>query len=567
MLKKGFPFLHWRFSKGDIRADLVAGLTVALVLIPQSMAYAELAGLPPWVGLYAAFLPVILGGLWGSSNHLQTGPVAMISLLTASVLGPLAVAGSPEYILLAAQLAFMIGIVWMLVAALRLTFVINFISRPVIEGFVHAGAIIIATSQLGKIMGIEMVRGDHYLTELFALFGQMDQLNGTSLLIGCISLGALLLGRRFFPKAPIALVVVAASTAMVYLLGLSDPERVARPLAIVGQIPSGIPRLVLAVPGGSDLIRLLPGTLVIAFVGFMEMGSVTRALAARSRQKLNLNQEMIGQTIASFGSAFSGGFPVSGSLSRSALNYSLGARSGLSAVFTGLFVLGFLLAFTRFLHFLPQTVLAAIIISAVLRLLNFKHLWHYMVVNKADGVAAFGCFFATLLFAPHLDKGIVFGASISILIHLYRMMRPHVALLGRHPDGAMRDADLHRLETDPNLPAIRLDGRLFFANASYFEEVVYSTCERFPKARYLAVVCNGINAIDASGTEMLKGVATQLEDNGVQLLFVGVKNQVMDVMHRSGLVRAVGEENIFGSFDRAQQAIYARLPSDLNYTI
>jgi len=227
----------------------------------------------------------------------------------------------------------------------------------------------------------------------------------------------------------------------------------------------------------------------------------------------------------------------------------------------------FLLAFTRFLHFLPQAVLAAIIISAVLRLLNFKQLWHYMVVNKADGVAAFGCFFATLLFAPHLDKGIVFGASISILIHLYRMMRPHVALLGRHPDGAMRDAEVYNLKVDSNLPAIRLDGRLFFANASYFEEVVYSTCERFPKAHYLALVCNGVNEIDASGTEMLKGVAAQLGDNGMQLLLVGVKKQVMDVMRRSGLVREVGEENIFGSFERAQQAIYARLPSDLSYTI
>ncbi len=568
MLKRYFPFLAWfPMRPSDLRADLLAGLTVALVLIPQSMAYAELAGLPPWVGLYAAFLPVILGGLWGSSNHLQTGPGATISLLTASVLGPLAMANSPEYILLAVQLAFIVGVLWLIMAMLHFTFVINFISRPVIEGFLHAGAIIIFTSQLGNIMGVETVRGDHYIAELAALFGQLDQINGMSLLMGGLSLGILLIGHRWFPRIPVAVIVVVASTGLVYLLGLSDPEHMTNPLIIVGQISPGIPRPVLAIPGWHNLIRLLPGALVIALVGFIEMSSVARALAARSGQKLNLNQETIGQAVASFGSAFSGGFPVNGSFSRSALNFSMGARSGLSAVFTGIFVLVFLLVFTRLLHFLPQTVLAAIIISAVLRLLNFKQLWHYMVVNKADGFSAFGCFFATLLFAPHLEKGIIFGASISIFIHLYRMMRPHVALLGLHPDGAMRDADLHGLETDPNLPAIRIDGRLFFANVSYFEEQVYATCERFPEAHYIAVVFNGINEIDASGTEMLKEVASQLKDNGVQLLFVGVKSQVLDVMHRSGLVRVVGEDNLFGSYDRARKAIYTRLPYNLSYTI
>ncbi len=567
-LKKYLPFLRWfPVNREILRADVVAGLTVALVLIPQSMAYAELAGLPPWVGLYAAFLPVILGALWGSSNHLQTGPVAMIALLTASVLGPLAVPGSTEYVLLAAELAFLIGLVWLLVGVLHLTFVVNFLSRPVIEGFVHAGAIIIATSQFGKIFGIDLGRGDHYLTDLVGMAGQLDSVNGISLAMGTAALACLLLGRRFLPRAPVALIVVAISTAAVYFLGLSDPERFSRPLEIVGRIPSGIPKPVLAIPSGRDLVALFPGALTIAFVGFMEMCSVARALAARSRQKLNLNQEMVGQALASFGSAFSGGLPVSGSFSRSALNYSSGAKTGLGAVFSGVFVLLFLLFFTRFLGFLPKAVLAAIIVSAVLRLMNFRQLWHYMVVNKADGLAAFGCFFATLLFAPHLDKGIVFGASISILIHLYRMMRPHVALLGLHPDGSMRDADLHNLEIDPNLPAIRLDGRLFFANASYFEEMVYAACERFPHARYLAIVCSGINEIDASGTEMLKEVADQLKHNGVQMLFVDVKAQVMEVMRLSGLDREVGEENMFATFEKARREIYARLPSDLTYSI
>jgi SulP family sulfate permease len=568
MLKKYLPFLRWfPMQRDNFRADLIAGLTVALVLIPQSMAYAELAGLPPWVGLYSAFLPVIIGGLWGSSNHLQTGPVAMIALLTASVLAPLAGAGSVEYTVLAAKLAFMVGIIWALVTALRLTFVINFLSRPVIEGFVHAGALIIATSQLGKILGIEMEQGTHYLSDLFAMLSRLGDLHVPSLVIGGGALLLLIVGQRYFPRIPTALLVVVGGTAAVYFLGLSDSERPDGPVAIVGAVPAGLPKPVFAVPGFGDALNLLPGALVIAFVGFMEMASVARALAARSRQKLNLNQEMAGQTLASIGSAFSGGFPVSGSFSRSALSFSSGAKTGLNAIFTGLFVMVFLLFFTGYLHFLPKAVLAAIIMSAVIRLINFKHLWHYMQVNKADGIAAFGTFGATLLFAPHLEKGIILGASISIFIHLYRMMRPHVALLGLHPDGAMRDADLHNLEIDSNLPAIRLDGRLFFANASYFEENVYAVCERFPEARYVAVVCNGINEIDASGTEMLKEVTAQLKANGVQLLFVGVKKQVKDVMHLSGLDREVGEENFFGTFEAARTEIYVRLPSNMTYAI
>ena len=567
-MNKIFPFLAWfPLSKGNLRTDLVAGLTVALVLIPQSMAYAELAGLPPWIGLYAAFLPVILGGLWGSSNHLQTGPVAMISLLTASIVGSLAAAGSSDYIQLAAKLAFLIGVLWFLAGLLRLAFIINFVSRPVIEGFIHAGAVIIATSQLGKVMGIQMAGGDHYLTSLWNMLGRLNEVNGMSLALGGTALALLLAGRRYAPKLPVALIVVVLSAALVYLFGLSDAGRFQQPLAIVGQIPAGIPKPVLAVPLGREILDLLPGALTIAFVGFMEMSSVARALAVRSRQKLDLNQEMVGQAAAAFGSALSGGFPVSGSFSRSALNYAVGARSGLSALFTGLFVMIFLLGFTQFLYYLPKTVLAAIIISAVVHLVNFRKLWHFFVVNKADGVASFATFIGTLVLAPHLEKGILLGASLSILIHLYRMMRPHVVVLGEDTDGTLRDAALRGLEVDQNLPSIRLDEQLFFANVSYFEEMIHRACEQYPQARYLAIVCDGINDIDVSGTEMLKDVVGQLDHHGVQLLLIGVKSPVMGVMKSSGLDEVVGAENIFSNYAQARKEIYSRLPSDMTYTI
>lgn len=566
--KKLFPFLSWfPISRTSLRCDFLAGLTVAFVLIPQSMAYAELAGLPPWLGLYASFLPVILGGLWGSSNHLQTGPVAMISLLTASVLGAMAATGSAEYIRLAAILSFLIGGVWLLVSVFRLSFIINFVSRPVIEGFVHAGAVIIATSQLGKVLGIQMTGGAHYLSSLGNLLTRLGETSLISVAMGGGALVLLLAGRKWVPKFPTALVVVVLSAVLVYLFGLNDPARVSSPLVIVGEIPSGIPKPLVTVPSWRELLDLLPGALTIAFVGFMEMSSVARALATRSRQKLNLDQEMTGQAFAAFGSAFSGGFPVSGSFSRSALSFAVGARTGLSAVFTGLFVMIFLLGLTRFLYFLPKTVLAAIIIAAVLNLMNFRKLWNYYKVNRADGLASFVTFFTTLLLAPHLEKGIVIGASLSILIHLYRMMRPHIVLLGRHTDGRLRDAKIHGLDVDSNLPAIRLDEQLFFANSAYFEERIIQTSELFVDAHYLAIVCDGINEIDVSGTDMLKDVAGQLKHHETQLLLIGVKSQVMNVMKLSGLDALIGGENIFPDYDSARKEIYSRLPSDITYAI
>jgi SulP family sulfate permease len=566
--KKLLPFLSWfPMERAGVRADLLAGLTVALVLIPQSMAYAELAGLPVWAGLYAAFIPVILGGLWGSSHHLQTGPGATMGLIIAAVLMPLAAAGSAEYVNLAVQLGFLVGIIWALIAIFRLGFIINFLSRPVIEGFINAGGILIAVSQVGKILGIPLSRSDHMLGDIVELFRQLDAVNVSSVLIGTISLALLLLGRRYIPKVPVALIIASLATVAVYVLGLSDPARTANPLAIVGAIPAGLPKPVWPVPDLGNTLKLLPGAFIFAFVGFMETCSVARGIAARSHQKLNVNQEAVGQALASFGAAFSGGQPINGSFSRSALNFASGARSGLAAVFTGLFVLIFLLLCTPFFYYLPKTVLAAIIISAVIKLMNFRQLASFMNVTKSDGVAAWVTFAGTLVFAPQLEKGILLGASVSIFMHLYKMMRPSVHLLGRHADGALRDAEFHGLEVDRNLPAIRLDGRLFFANAAYFEDQVHLHLERVPESRYVAIMFDSINEIDSSGTEMLKELDGQLKHRGIQLMVVGVKRQVWEVLESSGLVERVGEENFFGTYEHAHKAVFDRLPSDISFTI
>lgn len=395
----------------------------------------------------------------------------------------------------------------------------------------------------------------------------MGDLNFISLIMGLIGLALLLLGRWFFPRLPMALIVASGSAALVWFLGLSDSERVAAPVAIVGAIPDGLPTPVWPVPGFQTAVELLPGAIIFAFVGFMETCSVARGIAARSHQKLNVNQEAVGQAVASLGSAFSGAQPVNGSFSRSALNFASGARTGLSTVFAGFFVLLFLLFLAPLFHYLPKTTLAAIIVAAVIRLMNFRQLASFIKVDKADGAVAWITFFATLAWAPELEKGILLGATLTILIHLYRMMRPKVAVLGRHPDGSLRNADLHHLEVDRQLLAIRLDGRLFFANVAYFEDRVHEVMDRFPESKYIAIMFTGINFIDSSGIEMLKELKGQLHHQGITLMFVGVKNQVLNVMQNSGLEEVVGQENFFGTFDHARDEAYSRLPSDITYTI
>lgn len=553
MLKKLFPFLAWPLNKEAVHADFIAGLTVALVLIPQSMAYANLAGLPPHVGLYAAFLPVIVGALWGSSSHLQTGPVAMISLLTAASLSTFGSLEPTRYIQLAGMLSLMTGLLWLGIAAGRLTFVVNFLSRPVIEGFVHAGALIIAASQIGKLLGLAMPNSGHFIHNLWTYeIARLDEAHIPTLVLGCASLALLIVLKKRWPRIPAALTVMILTSLAVYVFKLNELDR---PVSVVGTIPSGIPRFTPVMPDFATAWKLLPGACVIAFVGFMEMCSVAKALAAKTRQKLDITQETVGQGLSSLAAAFTGGYPVSGSFSRSALDYAAGSKTGLSAVFTGLFVLVFLLFLTRSIYYLPQAALAAIIIDAVLKLMRFSKFLHYFRVSKADGAAGIITFAATLLMAPHLDKGIIFGTILSIAMYLYRTMKPNVAVLGRHEDGTWRNAKKHGLAVDPVMPAVRFDGRLYFANVSYFEEQIFRVCEDYPDARFIAVDCQGINAVDASGEETLHNLAVRLGESGVQLLFAGVKEPVRKVFERSGLLNVIGPQHFFHKLDAARASI------------
>ena len=681
------PFLRWFPVRREyVKADLIAGMTIALVLIPQSMAYAQLAGLPAYYGLYAAFIPGIIAALWGSSGQLATGPVAVVSLLTASGLAPRAATGSSQVIALAILLAMMVGIIQLMLGVFKLGVVVNFLSHPVIIGFTNAAAIIIGLSQLNKLFGVSMGRSEHFIQDIWGVLQQIGETHLPTLLIGVSAFALIWSMKKFAPRLPGVLIAVALTTVVSWYidfehngrgqieeimdaevktlankfsqtearinelngkvsaksaelkqhlngpasssqhtaalnyeiellrLELKDAEGENRKLArslrkfifeqvpaaeeqparlylagqvpqaeksdgyrwrikreskgelmlvgggeVVGAIPAGLPQFDMPKLSLEMFASLLSGALVISLVGFMEAISIAKAMAAKTRDRIDPNQELIGQGLANIVGSFSQSFPASGSFSRSAVNLNAGARTGMSSVFAGIIVLLTLLFLTPLLYHLPQAVLAAVIMLAVVGLVNFKAIGHAWHIHKHDGIASVVTFAATLAFAPHLDNGIMVGAGLAILLYLYRTMTPRVAILGRYHDGTLRDAKVHKLPVSENIIAMRYDGSLYFANVSYFEDAILEAVANNPRARHLLIVSNGINQLDASGDEVIHHIVERLRSNGIRVVFSGLKKQVIDVMHHSGLYDYIGPENIFPDEDHALDAIYAEV--------
>ncbi len=559
MTQKLLPFLRWwPLTGGKVRADLIAGITVALVLIPQSMAYAQLAGLPAYYGLYAAFLPGMIAALWGSSNQLATGPVAVVSLLTASALMPFAALGSEQFIALAILLALLVGLFQLGLGLLRLGVVVNFLSHPVIVGFTNAAALIIGLSQLNKIFGVDMPRSESFANDILGVLSQIPDTHLPTLAMGLAAIGIMLYLKKMLPKFPGVLVAVVATTVASYLLGFAEMGG-----SVVGEIPAGLPSIAVPHIDMSVLGALLSSAIVISLVGFMEAISIAKAMAAKTKDRIDPNQELIGQGLSNIVGSFSQAYPVSGSFSRSAVNLNAGARTGLSAVFTGLVVLVTLLFLTPLLYHLPSAVLAAVIMMAVFGLINFKAIKHAWQANKHDGAAAVVTFVATFGFAPHLDQGILVGAGLAIVLYLYRTMHPRVAILGRFEDGTLRDLKVHPdLPTDPRIIAVRFDGSLYFANVSYFEEAILEAVAHQPTAKFVLVVGDGINQVDASGEEVLHHLVERLKDGGVTLVFSGLKRQVLEVMRHTNLYEVIGRNCIYPTEGMALNAIYEWLQVD-----
>ncbi|MCM8856450.1 MAG: sulfate permease [Candidatus Thiodiazotropha sp.] len=556
--KRAFiPFLEWAGelrNKDTVRADIIAGITVALVLVPQSMAYAQLAGLPVYYGLYASFLPPMIAAIFGSSRQLATGPVAVVSLMTAAALGPLAT--TPEaYLAYALLLAFMVGVFQLFLGLFKLGVLVDFLSHPVVVGFTNAGALIIATSQLGKVFGVSVEReAHHYETVWNTLVAAVDNTHGSTFGMAILAFAIMWGVRRFAPNLPGVLIAVVITTLLAWFTGFGDAGG-----KVVGDIPKGLPALVLPAFELTTIWQLIPVAITISLIGFMEAISIAKAMAARTRQRLNANQELIGQGLSNIAASMFSGYPVSGSFSRSAVNINAGAITGFSSVVTGLVVAITLIFLTPLLYHLPQATLAAVIIMAVINLIKVEPIIHAWKAQPHDAVVAVITFVLTLLFAPHLDKGIIVGVLLSLGLFLWRTMRPRFAQLSRYKDGTMRDIRVRHLDTSPVISVVRFDGSLYFASAGYFETKILGVVAANPELKYIILDGEGINQIDATGEEVLHHLWERLQAQGITLIIARMKKQFMDTIRRTGLKDKMGEPTFHSRIGLALNHVWEQL--------
>jgi len=550
------PFLRqFSLRSDDLKADLIAGVTVSLVAIPQSLAYAQLAGVPAYYGLYAALIPTIFGALFGSSRQLSTGPVAMTSLLTAASVAPLAAHGSELFYSYVILLALLSGIFQIAFGVLRMGVLLNFLSHPVLMGFINAAAIIIGLSQLSPLLGIPATQSNHFLVDIWRIISHLDSVHELSFGFGLSAIALLVSFKKFAPKLPGVLITVVLLTWVSYAVEYAHQGG-----RVVGAIPQGLPTISIPPLDWKASIALLPASFVIALISFMEAMSSSKVIAIKTRQPWDENKELIGQGLAKIAAAFSHSMPVSGSFSRSALNLASNAKTGLSSIISAVFVLLTLLFFTAPLYHLPKPVLAAIIMMAVISLVNFKTVINAWRANKDDGIASIVTFVATLAFAPNIQNGILTGILLSLALLLYRMMRPSIATLGVHPDSSLRDAQRYGLPAiHPKLGALRFDGALRFVNVSYFEDAILKLERERPDVSLILVKCSGMNQLDASGVEILSNLVDRFRNNGITLTFSGIKKQVREVMDKTGLTGKIGEANIFASDQVALDELLKRL--------
>lgn len=554
-----FPILGWArtYDRLTLTNDAVAAVIVTIMLIPQSLAYALLAGLPAQVGLYASIAPLLAYAVFGTSRTLAVGPVAVISLMTATAAGGVAAQGSPEYVAAALILALLSGLILAAMGLLRLGFLANLLSHPVVSGFITASGILIALSQLKHILGIR-ASGETLPEMLRTMAETLGQANLPTLVVGVASLLFLFWVRKglkplllkWGAKPRLAdllakagpVFAVGASILAVVSLGLD-----ARGVAVVGEIPTGLPPITVPMFDPELWSALFVPALLISVIGFVESVSVAQTLAAKRRQRIEPDQELVGLGASNIAAAFSGGYPVTGGFARSVVNFDAGAETPAAGAYTALGIAAAALFLTPLLYFLPVAVLAATIIVAVLSLVSLrepKEVWRY---SKSDFAAMAGTIVVTLLMG--VEAGVVTGVGVSLALFLWRASRPHAAIVGRVPGTEhFRNILRHDVETEPHLLTLRVDESLTFVNARWLEEKVLELVAERPELKHLVLMCSAVNAIDASALESLEAINHRLADAGVRLHLSEVKGPVMDRLKRSSLLDELTGEVFLSQF-------------------
>lgn len=555
-----FPILVWArlYDREALTSDMMAAVIVTIMLIPQSLAYALLAGLPPEMGLYASILPLLAYAIFGTSRVLAVGPVAVISLMTAAAVGNMALEGTAEYALAAVTLAFMSGLILTVMGLLRLGFLANFLSHPVIAGFITASGLLIAASQIGTILGINS--GGQTLIELgLALVSNLHLTNPITLVIGVTTTAFLFWVRKgakpllvriglparladLLAKAgPVA--AVALTAFAVWLFNLADHG-----VAIVGAVPDGVPPLTLPSFSADIWRQLFISALLISVIGFVESVSVAQTLAARKRQRIDPDQELVGLGTANISAAFSGGFPVTGGFARSVVNADAGAETPAAGAFTAVGILLAAMYLTPLLYFLPKATLAATIIIAVLSLVDLsilKRSWTYSRLDFAAVVTTI-----TITLGLGVEMGVSAGVILSLLLFLYKTSRPHVAEVGLVPGTQhFRNILRHEVLVDPALVTLRIDESLYFANARFLEDYIYNRVACDEPIRHVVLMCSAVNEIDMSALESLEAINARLRDIGISLHLSEVKGPVMDRLKRSHFLDALTGRVFLSQYD------------------
>jgi SulP family sulfate permease len=569
-LSRHLPILGWArdYTGATAGADLMAAVIVTIMLIPQSLAYALLAGLPAEMGLYASILPLVAYAVFGTSRTLAVGPVAVISLMTAAAIGTLGLSDPAEIALAAGTLALMSGLMLTLLGLFRMGFLANFLSHPVIAGFITASGLLIATSQLRHILGIEA--GGHTLIALGRdLWANLGASHWPTLVIGVSATAFLFwvrrglkpllrrlgLGPRMADLGAKAgpVLAVALATLVTWGLGLAE-----RGVAVVGAVPGGLPPLTLPALDPGLWQQLFVPALLISIIGFVESVSVAQTLAAKRRQRIAPDQELVGLGTANIGAALSGGFPVTGGFARSVVNFDAGAETPAAGAFTAVGILAATLLLTPLLYHLPKAVLAATIIVAVMGLVDFSILrraWDYSRIDFAAVAATI-----VLTLGLGVEAGVSAGVLISVLLHLYKTSRPHVAEVGLVPGTQhFRNILRHRVQTRADIVTLRVDESLYFANARFLEDTVLDRTARDPALRHVVLMFAAVNEVDLSALETLEELNRRLADSGISLHLSEVKGPVMDRLKRSHFLDALSGRVFLAQYD-AWSALTAETP-------
>ncbi|RMG78421.1 MAG: solute carrier 26 family protein, partial [Bacteroidetes bacterium] len=549
-IKSVLPFLEWlpNYKKSDLKGDLSAGITVGVMLIPQGMAYAMIAGLPPIYGLYACTVPLVLYALLGTSRQQAVGPVAMVSLLTATGVGALAEGGTELYIMLAITLAFLVGVVQFLLGVFRLGFLVNFLSVPVISGFTSAAALIIGLGQLKHLLGVPIERSQYIHKILWEAIQKAGDINWATFAIGLGGILLIVVTKKWKKSFPGQLSAVIFGILVVWIFGLTDQG-----VAVFGDIPAGLPSFSLPSFNVAHWEALFPMALTISIVGFMGSIAVAKAIEAKHKNyKVRPNQELIALGVANIGGSFFQSFPITGGFSRTAVNDQAGAKTGLATIISASLIVLTLLFLTPLFYYLPKAILASGIMVAVFGLIDFKEAAHLWRSDRTDFYMLLATFLATLSFG--IETGIGVGVALSLGMVIFRTTRPHYAVLGQVPGthfyrnvrrfGNIRERD--------DLLILRFDAQLYFANVNFFKDTIEAELARKgPALKALIINADSTNNLDSSAAHAIADVLEDCRKRGIRLLFTGVKGPVRDAMSRAGLIEKIGPEHFFMSVQEA----------------